>query len=102
MRATMIPIIIGALGTVTKGLVERLKVLEIRGRVENIQTKALLRSARILRRLLKTWGDLLYLSDSFEKPSTNVGVKSSQNSFKNPLIQKALHKKKPSAATIYQ
>ena len=33
----------------------------IRGRVKTIQTRALLRSARILRRVLETWGDLLSL-----------------------------------------
>ena len=49
------PIIIGALGIVTKGLVKGLKDLEIRGRTETIQTTALLRSARILR-VLDTWG----------------------------------------------
>ena len=51
----------GALGTVTKELVRELEDLEIRGRVETIQTIALLRSARILRRVLETLGDLLSL-----------------------------------------
>ena len=46
---TFILIVIGALGTVTKLLVQGLKGLEIRVRVETIQTTALLRSARILR-----------------------------------------------------
>ena len=46
--------VIGALDTVTKRLVKGLEDLEIRGRVETIQTTALLRSARILRRVLKT------------------------------------------------
>ena len=56
---TVIPIEIGTLGTVTKGLVKRPEDLLIRGQVETIQTKVLLRLARILRRLLETWGDLL-------------------------------------------
>ena len=43
MKVTVIPIVIGALGTVTKRLVKELEVLEIRGRVETIQTTALLR-----------------------------------------------------------
>ena len=34
----MIPIVIGAFGTFTKGLVQGLEDLEIRGRVETIQT----------------------------------------------------------------
>ena len=60
-HVTIIPILIGALGTVTKGLVQGLKDLEITGRVETIQTTALLRSARIMRRVLETWGHLLSL-----------------------------------------
>ena len=61
MKVTIIPIVTGALGTVFKGLVKGLKDLEIRGRVETIKTKTLLRSARIPRRVLETWGDLLSL-----------------------------------------
>ena len=62
MKITIIPIVIGALGTVMKGLVQGLEDLEIRGRVETIQTKVLIRSTRILRRVLETWGDLLSLN----------------------------------------
>ena len=54
MKVTFIPIVIGALGTVTKGLIKGLEDLEIRGRVETIQTTALLISSRLLRRLLET------------------------------------------------
>ena len=39
----VIAIVIGVLGTVTKGFVQGLEDLEIRGRVETIQTKALSR-----------------------------------------------------------
>ena len=39
----VIPIVIGALSTVTKGLVKGQEDLEIRGQVETIQTTALLR-----------------------------------------------------------
>ena len=53
-------ILIGALGAVTKVLIKGLDDLQIRGRVENIQITALLRLARILRRVLVTW-DLLSL-----------------------------------------
>ena len=49
MKVTIIPIVIGALGIVTKGLVQELEDLEITGQVKTIQTTALLRSARILR-----------------------------------------------------
>ena len=44
----------GALGTVTKGLIKELEDLEIRGQVETIQNTALLRTARILKRVLET------------------------------------------------
>ena len=61
MEVTIIPIVIGAFGTVTKGLLKDLDDLEVGGRVETIQTTALLRTARILRRVLETWGNLLSL-----------------------------------------
>ena len=48
-----IPIVIGAFGIVTKGLLEELEELEIGGRVETIQTTALLRTTSILRRVLR-------------------------------------------------
>ncbi len=54
MKVTFIPIVIDALGTVTEGFIQRLEDLEIGGRVETIETTALLRSARILRRVLET------------------------------------------------
>ena len=61
MKVTIIPIVIGAFGTVTKGLLKGLKDLEVGGRVETIQTTTLLRTPRILTRVLETWGDLLSL-----------------------------------------
>ena len=101
MNGTIIPIVIGALGRVTKGLLKGLEDFELEdkwrpsienghniekipgdlmgldvtqtpvkdskgvnnngGRVETIQTTALLRTAKILRRVLETWGDLLSL-----------------------------------------
>ena len=59
MKVTNIPIVIGAFGTVTKGLLKGLEDLEVGGRVETLQTIALLKTARILGRALETWGDLL-------------------------------------------
>ena len=44
-----------------QGILKGLEDLEVGGRVETIQTTALLRTARILRRVLETWGDLLSL-----------------------------------------
>ena len=61
MNVTIIPIVIGAFGTVTKGLLKGLEDLEVGGRVQTTQNTALLRMARILRRVRKTWGDLLPL-----------------------------------------
>ena len=54
MKVTVISIVIGALGAVTKGLGQGLEDLEIRGRVENIQTRAL----GMVRILKKSPGDL--------------------------------------------
>ena len=61
MQVTIIPSVIGAFGTVTKGLLKRLEDLEVGGWVETIQTTTLLRTDRILRRVLETWRDLLSL-----------------------------------------
>ena len=54
MKVTIIPIVIGAFRTVTKGLLKGLEDLDVGGRVETIQTTTLLRTARILRRVLAT------------------------------------------------
>ena len=54
MKVTVLPIVIGGLCTVTKGLVQGPEDLEIRERVEIIQRIALLISTRILRRVLVT------------------------------------------------
>ena len=54
---TIIPIVIGAFGTVTKGLLKGLEDLEVGGRVETIQTTALLNTKKSpgdLRRLAVT------------------------------------------------
>ena len=54
MKVTIIPIVIVAFGTVTKGLLKGLEDLEVGGRVETVQTTALLKTVRILRRALET------------------------------------------------
>ena len=54
MEVTIIPIVVGAFGTVTKGLLKGLEDLDVDGRVETIQTTTLLRTARILRRVPET------------------------------------------------
>ena len=58
MQVTIIPIVIGAFGTVTKELLKGLEELEVGGRMETIQTTALLRTARILRRVLEIREDM--------------------------------------------
>ena len=54
MNVMIVPIVIGAFGRITKGLLKGLGDLEVRGRVETIQMTALLRTAKILRRVLGT------------------------------------------------
>ena len=54
MKVTIILIGFGAFGTVTKGLLKGLEDFEVGNRVETIQTTALLKTARILRRALET------------------------------------------------
>ena len=51
MKVTVIAIFIDMLDTVTKGLVQGLEDWKIRGQVETIQTTALFKCAKILRRV---------------------------------------------------
>ena len=55
MKVTIIPIVIGAFGTATKGLLKGLEDSEVGDRVEIIQTTALSKTARILRRVQETF-----------------------------------------------
>ena len=73
MQVTIIPIVIGAFGTVTKTLQKGLGDLKVGGRVKIVQTTTLLRTVRILRRVLETCCH----SDCSERPSTNADVKNS-------------------------
>ena len=81
MQVTIIPTVIGAFGTVTKGLLKGLEDFEVGRCVKTIQTTALLRTARIPRRVLETWGDLLSLKLQYS--STDVknskGVNNNNN-----------------------
>ena len=54
MKVRIVPIVIGAFGTVTKALLKGLEDLKVGGRVETIQTTALSRTARKLSRVLET------------------------------------------------
>ena len=53
MMMTVIPIVVGALGTVPKGLKRIPEQQKIRGRIETLQTMALLWLTRILGRVLE-------------------------------------------------
>ena len=85
---TFIPIVIGALVPAIKRLLQALEDLEIRGRVETIQTTALSRSARILRRVLETWETSGH-SNSSDRPSANADLKKKPSCSK--IDHKALH-----------
>ena len=61
LKVTVIPIVIGALWSVSKGLERELEKLEIGGQIQTIETTALLGSARIMRIVLEIWGDLMSL-----------------------------------------
>ena len=74
MNVTIVQIVIGAFGTITKGLLKGLEDLEVGGWVEAIQMTALLRPARILRRVLEIEGTCC-LSNSSERLSANTDVK---------------------------
>ena len=66
MKVTIVPIMISAFGTITKGLLKGLEDLEVGGRVETIQMSSLPRTARKLRKVLETWGDMLALKLQWE------------------------------------
>ena len=65
----VILIVTGGLRTVLRGLQRERKELETREKIETIQTTALLRSTRILRRVLETWS----MYSLFNGLSTFVG-----------------------------
>ena len=69
MKGMMTPNVTGSPGTFTKGLIQGLGDLELRGQVETIQTTPLLISASIQSRVLETCGDWLSLNIQRE---TNV------------------------------
>ena len=54
VQVTIIPIVIGAFGTVTNELLKGAEEMEFGGRVETMQTTTFLRTARILRRVMET------------------------------------------------
>ena len=61
MRLVVVTIVVDVPCTVPKGLTKRVGEREIRERIETTQTTTLLRSSRILKGVLETWGDLCSL-----------------------------------------
>ena len=76
MKVTIIPIVNGAFGIVTNELQKEMENLEVGGRVETIQTTALLRKARILRKIMETKGNLLSLK---KRPPAITDMKNSHD-----------------------
>ena len=66
MKVTIVPIVIGALGTVTKGLLKGLEDLGVGGRLKTIQTTPLLRTVRD------------YPNDSIAEDGQSADVKNTQ------------------------
>ena len=83
MKVTIISIVISGLSTVPEGLIKGVKDLEITGRVETVQANVILRSARILRRVLETWRDLLSLKLQWKTISVSWCKKNSRNNNNN-------------------
>ena len=59
MKTEMIPIVIWTFGTVPKKLKKRLESIGIETKVDELQKSVILNTARILRKVLEVWGDLL-------------------------------------------
>ena len=78
MKVTVISVVIGIHGTVSERLVKGLENLEISGRVETMQIIILLRLARLLRRVLETWEDLLSLKFQWKTISKHLCEKLSK------------------------
>ena len=83
----------GAVWTILKVLIRSLDELDIEGRAETIKSMTLLRSVRILRRVLETWGDLLPLRLQLNTISwcwyeNNIQVKSKIKMIKQNLGDK--------------
>ena len=66
MKVTIIPIVIGAFGTVTKGLLKGLEDLEVEGRVKHCGERSEYRE--------ESWRpeETCYLSNSGERPSVKL------------------------------
>ena len=59
MKTVVIPVVVGALGTVKKGMVENIKKVSERTNMTEIQKICMLGSAWILRKVLSVWTEWL-------------------------------------------
>ena len=75
MKVAIIPILIGAFGTITKGLLKGLKDLEVGDRVETIQTTALLKNGQNTEKSPWRLEETCCHSISSEIPSAYADVK---------------------------
>ena len=64
---------VGALGIVSKNQEKRLGRLKIRERNKILQTTTLIKSTRILRRVLEIWENLLTLERLWKPPDITAG-----------------------------
>ena len=78
MKVTIIPIVIGASGTVTNALLKGLEDSEVGGRVETIQTTALYWERSEYWEESWRLEETCYHSNSSERPSDNADAKNSQ------------------------
>ena len=83
IKVTIIPIVIGAFGTVTKRLVPGLEDLEIKGQLETIQTTAIFKIGRNTERSAGELRRLDVTHTPVRKPSGNAGVKTNNDYINN-------------------
>ena len=81
----MILIVTGTLGTTTKGLVQGLEDLEIRGRAKIVQTTEFIWDQPEYWEESWILEETYFHSDSREEPSANADIKKSQKSTKTTL-----------------
>ena len=77
MRVTVISIIVNGFLSVHKRLERGFEQLEIRGRIETLQTTVLLKSDRLSEESMRPEDTCCHL-DSSERPLANIGMKNSQ------------------------
>ena len=93
MRETMIPNIVGALGIIPEYMEKRIVIQEVGKRIVTILTTALLNNARILWKVLVTWGDLLSFRLQWKNSSYNW-CKNLPNNYDNNNPDLVIIKKK--------